>query len=128
MFLARANCDNGVDNKKGAALGPTYFNTDLSVTKDFKIPHWEGALLGVGAQFFNVLNHPHFDQPDAHIASPTFGSIINPVSFNRGEASAPRNEPKMLVGEWEAPPRLSSDGRLEREARVFSPLLHWRAL
>jgi hypothetical protein len=37
-------------------------------------------LLGVGAQFFNVLNHPHFDQPDADIASPTFGSIINPVS------------------------------------------------
>jgi hypothetical protein len=28
---------------------------------------------------FNILNHPHFDQPDADIASPTFGSVINPV-------------------------------------------------
>jgi len=60
--------------------GPSYFNTDLSLAKNFALPHWEGATLGVGAQFFNVLNHPHFDQPDADIASPTFGSIINPVS------------------------------------------------
>lgn len=66
--------------RRNQFTGPTYFNTDLSVTKNFKIPHWEGALLGVGAQFFNVLNHPHFDQPDADIASPTFGSVINPVS------------------------------------------------
>jgi carboxypeptidase family protein len=66
--------------RRNQFTGPSYFNTDVSVTKNFKIPHWEGALLGVGAQFFNVLNHPHFDQPDADIASSTFGSIINPVS------------------------------------------------
>src|ERR1700757_3609614 len=66
--------------RRNQFTGPSYFNTDLAVTKNFKIPHWEGALLGVGAQFFNILNHPHFDQPDADIASPTFGSIINPVS------------------------------------------------
>jgi hypothetical protein len=65
--------------RRNQFTGPSYFNTDLAVTKNFKIPRWEGALLGVGAQFFNVLNHPHFDQPDADIASPTFGSIINPV-------------------------------------------------
>jgi Carboxypeptidase regulatory-like domain/TonB dependent receptor len=66
--------------RRNQFTGPSYFNTDLAITKNFKIPHWEGALLGVGAQFFNVLNHPHFDQPDADIASPTFGSVINPVS------------------------------------------------
>ena len=72
---------NGFGNqRRNQFTGPSYFNTDLSVTKNFKIPHWEGALLGVGAQFFNILNHPHFDQPDADIASPTFGSVINPVS------------------------------------------------
>src|SRR5689334_10447254 len=72
---------NGFGNqRRNQFTGPSYFNTDLSITKNFKIPHWEGASLGVGAQFFNILNHPHFDQPDADIASPTFGSVINPVS------------------------------------------------
>jgi hypothetical protein len=72
---------NGFGNqRRNQFTGPSYFNTDLSITKNFKIPHWEGALFGVGAQFFNILNHPHFDQPDADIASPTFGSVINPVS------------------------------------------------
>jgi len=66
--------------RRNQFTGPSYFNTDLAITKNFKIPHWEGGSLGVGAQFFNVLNHPHFDQPDADIASPTFGSVINPVS------------------------------------------------
>jgi hypothetical protein len=46
----------------------------------FNVPHWEGAHFGVGAQFFNIFNHPHFDQPDADVASPTFGRIINPVA------------------------------------------------
>ena len=72
---------NGFGNqRRNQFTGPSYFNTDLAITKNFKVPHWEGALLGVGAQFFNILNHPHFDQPDADIASPTFGSVINPVS------------------------------------------------
>jgi hypothetical protein len=31
-------------------------------------------------QFFNILNHPNFDQPDANISSSTFGQIINTVS------------------------------------------------
>src|SRR5207237_8133635 len=66
--------------RRNQCTGPSYFNTDLAVTKNFTVPHWEGALFGVGAQFFNILNHPHFDQPDADIASPTFGSVINPVS------------------------------------------------
>ena len=67
--------------RRNQFTGPSYFNTDLSVTKNFKIPRWEGALFGVGAQFFNVLNHPHFDQPVADIANTAqFGNIINPVS------------------------------------------------
>ena len=27
------------------------------------LPHWESAKLSLGFQFFNVLNHPNFDQP-----------------------------------------------------------------
>jgi hypothetical protein len=66
--------------RRNQFTGPTYVNTDLAIAKNFNIPHWEGATLGVGAQFFNILNHPHFDQPVADIASGQFGTIINPVS------------------------------------------------
>jgi hypothetical protein len=66
--------------RRNQFFGPKYFNTDLAVTKSFKLPRWEGASLGLGAQFFNILNHPHFDQPNADISSPQFGTITSSVS------------------------------------------------
>jgi carboxypeptidase family protein len=68
------------DQRRNQFTGPRFFNTDFTITKTFKVPHWESAHFGVGAQFFNIFNHPHFDQPDADLASPTFGQIINPVA------------------------------------------------
>jgi len=68
------------DQRRNQFTGPKFFNSDFTVSKTFKVPHWEAAHIGVGAQFFNIFNHPHFDQPDADIASPTFGQIINPVA------------------------------------------------
>ncbi len=68
------------EQRRNQFTGPKFFNSDFTVTKTFKVPHWEGAHFGVGAQFFNIFNHPHFDQPDANVASPTFGRIINPVA------------------------------------------------
>jgi hypothetical protein len=49
--------------------GPGYFNTDFTIMKNTKIPGWENASLGVGFQFFNLLNHPNFDLPDNFIGS-----------------------------------------------------------
>jgi hypothetical protein len=80
-------------------FGPRYFNTDITVMKNFPIPHWESAKLGIGLQAFNVLNHVNFDQPVNDIASSNFGTIINTVStptsivgsFLGGDAS-----PRML--------------------------------
>jgi hypothetical protein len=68
------------DQRRNQFTGPRFFNSDFTITKMFKVPHWENAHFGVGAQFFNIFNHPHFDQPDADLASPTFGRIINPVA------------------------------------------------
>jgi hypothetical protein len=68
------------DQRRNQFTGPRFFNTDFTISKMFQVPHWEGAHFGVGAQFFNIFNHPHFDQPDADVASPTFGRIINPVA------------------------------------------------
>jgi len=56
--------------------GPSYFNTDLAVMKNTKIPGWENGTLAIGFQFFNVLNHPNFGFPDNWSSDPTFGSIF----------------------------------------------------
>ena len=48
--------------------------------KNFNVPRWESAKIGVGFQFFNILNHPNFDQPVGDVASPSFGTILSNVS------------------------------------------------
>ena len=75
-------------------FGPRFFNTDLTITKDFHIPGWENGVISIGATAYNVLNHPNFDQPVADVAS-TLGTIISTVnpptsiygSFLGGDAS-----------------------------------------
>ena len=66
--------------RRNQAWGPHYFDTDLTVMKNFHLPISEASNFGVGLQFFNLLNHPNFDLPDYDIASPTFGRILNTVS------------------------------------------------
>jgi hypothetical protein len=56
--------------------GPGYFNTDLAIMKNTKIPHWENAELGIGFQFFNLFNHPNFSLPDGGISDQTCGQIL----------------------------------------------------
>ncbi len=81
--------------RRNQFYGPKYFDTDFTVMKNFKVPHWEAARIGVGAQFFNLFNHPNFDQPVGGVSNPNFGSIISTVntptsilgSFLGGDAS-----------------------------------------
>jgi hypothetical protein len=56
--------------------GPRYFNTDLAIMKHTKIPGWENGTLGIGFQFFNVLNHPNFGTPEHSSSDPAFGLIF----------------------------------------------------
>ena len=58
--------------------GPHYFNSDFSLMKHTKIA--EKAEFVLGAQFFNVFNHPNFDAPDLDRSSTRFGKIIKTVS------------------------------------------------
>jgi hypothetical protein len=61
--------------------GPGFFNTDLSLMKSVRARLWgEGQQFVVGASFYNILNHPNFDQPVGDIANPQFGQIIEAVS------------------------------------------------
>jgi hypothetical protein len=56
--------------------GPSYFNTDLAIMKNTKIPGWEAGTLALGFQVFNVLNHYNFGIPDDSMSNPTFGLIF----------------------------------------------------
>lgn len=79
--------------------GPGYVNTDLAITKNTKLPRWENATLGIGLQFFNVLNHPNFGFPDNASSDPTFGQIFylqQPPTSILGSGLAGDAAPRMI--------------------------------
>ena len=53
--------------------GPHLFDIDMALYKNFKIG--EGKSIGIGAQAFNVFNHPNFGQPDNNLGDTTFGLL-----------------------------------------------------
>jgi hypothetical protein len=63
--------------------GPSYFDTDMSILKNFKIK--ERMQFSIGANLFNLFNHPNFDLPTNNIQSGQFGQIVNTV----GPATTP---------------------------------------
>ena len=64
--------------------------------KNTKVPRWESATLGIGFQFFNLLNHQNFGFPDNFASDATFGQIFylqqSPTSIlgGLGGDAAPR--------------------------------------
>jgi hypothetical protein len=68
------------NQRRNQIYGPMYFDTDMTIMKNFRIPHWEGAEFQIGAQAFNLFNHPNFDQPIGDIASTQFGSSVRTVA------------------------------------------------
>jgi hypothetical protein len=75
--------------------GPGYFDTDFTVMKHTKLYRVERGELNFGFQFFNLFNHPNFDNPVADISSGRFGLVTRTVntptsilgSFLGGDAS-----------------------------------------
>lgn len=68
------------NQRRNQIYGPHYFDSDLTLMKSFRVPRWEGAELQVGAQAFNILNHPNFDQPVGNIDDSQFGYSVRTVS------------------------------------------------
>ena len=65
--------------RRNSFTGPNYFNTDLSLRKNFRITERFGLTLGANA--YNILNHPNFSAPFTNINNPAnFGSIVQTVS------------------------------------------------
>jgi hypothetical protein len=84
-----------VNQRRNQLFGPHYFDTDMTIMKYTRIPHWETAKLGIGAQFFNILNHPNFQSPINDVNSGSFGTVLGTVgpptsilgAFLNGDAS-----------------------------------------
>ena len=69
--------------RRNQVYGPSYTDTDFAIQKGFKLPlpHLETGKFAVGAQFFNLFNHPNFAAPGHDINNPeTLGSITSTVN------------------------------------------------
>jgi hypothetical protein len=97
--------------ERNQIFGPNYTDTDMSVYKSFDFPHYEGAHLKLGVQFFNLLNHPNFAQP-SHDIAPCYnqaGVFVGCDGTSAGTISGTVNPPTSILGSFlggDASPRL----------------------
>jgi hypothetical protein len=59
--------------RRNQYVGPHFFDTDMSIFKNFKLK--ESLNFGIGIQAFNIFNHPNFQNPDNILGDSTFGQI-----------------------------------------------------
>jgi hypothetical protein len=59
--------------------GVPFFDTDLSLTREFPILERLHFILGV--QAFNILNHPNFALPEGDLANAQFGRILSTIGI-----------------------------------------------
>ena len=77
---------------RAPVYGPRFVNTDFSVIKDLPLSFREGTVLQFRAEFFNLLNHPHFYLPGTSASS--MQDVDSPSSF--GVANATLNDPRFI--------------------------------
>jgi len=61
--------------------GPNYFNSDMDLLKKFKVT--ERVNFAVGANFYNIFNHPNFSNPNTdvnNIFNGPFGTVTSTVT------------------------------------------------
>lgn len=62
---------------RNSLTGPSYFDTDASLVKNFPIWHRESSKVQFRADFFNLFNRAPFDSPNASDVSSAFGLITS---------------------------------------------------
>jgi hypothetical protein len=74
----------GGPGNRNVATGPRFWDIDVAVLKDFKMPWSENHRLQFRTDAINVLNHPNFSNPSALLINPaTFGTITSDVNGPR---------------------------------------------
>ena len=74
--------------------GPTYFNADMTFVKSFPIR--EQKVLDFRAEFFNVLNHTHFAEPDLNSPRGNYVDLINLTSTDAGKIIDTIGNPRLV--------------------------------
>ena len=64
------------DAGRDILIGPGTTNLDVSLLKNFPLFH-EGRYVQFRGEFFNVLNHPNFDNPNVTEVSSSFGRVTS---------------------------------------------------
>jgi hypothetical protein len=64
-------------------VGPGLSTFDLSLTKSFRMPRYEGHELMFRTEFFNAFNSPQFGQPGGTLGTGTFGRVTSTRVDNR---------------------------------------------
>jgi hypothetical protein len=64
-------------------VGPGLSTFDLSLTKSFRMPWYEGHELIFRTEFFNAFNTPQFGQPGSSLGTGTFGRVTGTRIDNR---------------------------------------------
>jgi hypothetical protein len=78
QFMAPGTETNFGNIARNSFRGPGYFDTDMSVYKNFKIT--ERFNLKLGMLFYNILNHANFSNPDGALNDGTFGQVTQTVT------------------------------------------------
>jgi len=68
---------------RNSLVGPSYTNVNMGAFKVITIPHYEFMKLKLGAQFFNLFNHPNFQNP-SHNLTATNGGTLGSISSTVG--------------------------------------------
>ncbi len=81
--------------------GAPYFDIDTQITKNFTVR--EKYKFGIGAQFYNILNHPNFANPSGTLTSSGLGlattTVAQPSSiYGTGQGAAVSGRLGVLVG------------------------------
>jgi hypothetical protein len=88
---------NFAQQRRNQFRGSSFTDTDMDLMKSFHVPHLESGNLRLGAQFFNLFNHPNFGQP------------LNDVNGQIGVITQTANVPTSIFGAFfggDASPRL----------------------
>lgn len=62
---------------RNTARSDNYFNLDLAIQKDFRLPITEYTRIGFRAEFFNAFNRTNFQAANSDINSNAFGTITS---------------------------------------------------
>jgi hypothetical protein len=74
------------NQRRNQFRGPGFFDSDFTINKNFKLT--ERVAFGLGANFYNIFNHPNFANPDSNLADSTFGQVQTTVAPPTGPYGA----------------------------------------